>query len=99
MKIDAMSGYLPIRKAGAPASAKQPVSQPAAKTDVVDFSRGLAAPPDTDKSILALRSSILHDAAKPADAKKLAALKESVRAGAYRPSSEAIADAVLGRAE
>lgn len=97
MKIDAMSGYGVFRtNNNAAVPAKVPAAAPEAlnKTDVVDFSRGQTPAPD--KSLLAIKSSILRDIAQPADPEALAALREDVRAGAYRPSTDELVDAILG---
>lgn len=95
MKIDAMSGYPVYRKnAAGPAHKTNAPSENTAKTDVVEFSHSQATA--LDKDLVTLKSGILRDAARPASPEKLAALKESIREGSYRRSTDELVNAILG---
>lgn len=97
MKIDAMSGYSVYRKnsGASPAKAAPSQTESANKTDVVEFSRGQTAAPNKD--FLSLKSGIMSDISRSASPEKLAALKDSIREGSYRPSMDQLVDAILGK--
>lgn len=95
MKIESLSNYPPYRKNSTAAPAKNAAaSPPAQKTDVAEFNRGQASPPD--KSLLSLKSTLLRDAAQATPAQSLAELKTAVREGRYYRSTDELVNAILG---
>ena len=99
MKIDANTGFPAIRKnkpVTGPAKMNEVSAERAGKTDVIEFSRGSNSLPDKNLSDLAaLKSSLIHDVAAGTDPARLAALKQSVRDGSYRPSTEDWVNAIM----
>lgn len=95
MKIEFGSNLPVYRKPGGQAATRTGASADrAAKTDVADFSRGLAAAPAAGMS--SLKAGIVQDVAASTGADKLTELQEKIRAGSYHPSTDEIIDAILG---
>jgi anti-sigma28 factor (negative regulator of flagellin synthesis) len=95
VKIDFQGSLPAYRKTnGQPAAKANTASAaPAAKTDVVDISRGQS--PVLTGSLAALKSSILQDINVSTSAGKLEELQSKIRSGSYHPSTDEIIDAIL----
>ena len=96
MKVDFSARLNPYQKNSINA-AKTPAAKQEAKTDIAEFSRGNTAM--ADKRLIGLKSSLQADLYAPADAGRIAELKQQVRDGSYKVSTEELVDAILGKVE
>lgn len=97
MKIDGLSNFN-VFMAGKNIS-KVKISQqniaPAHRTDIAEFSSNVTS--SLNKDMLAEKSSILGDAARPTDPARIESIKQRISSGTYHVSTDALVDAILGK--
>ncbi|WRS26700.1 hypothetical protein U6B65_10145 [Oscillospiraceae bacterium MB08-C2-2] len=98
MKIDSfINAYSRISQSGKEAAKTHPEKQIASsrsKTDVAEFSSSQNV--FSDKSLVGAKSRIHHDISLGASPERLEALRNDIRAGTYRVSTEQIVSSILG---
>ncbi|MDR2909168.1 MAG: hypothetical protein LBU86_04730 [Oscillospiraceae bacterium] len=94
MKIEPGSG-IGIYRAGKPAGApKRPEAAETARTDIAEFSHGASSAPGRELS--GVKARVMVGLGRAADPGKIESLRQSVKDGAYRVSTDDIVKAILG---